>query len=501
MPLAPILAALPAASRTPAGGDSCTVWADAGECSSNPTFMLQNCAAACEAAGREKRELEECAGLIAGAGCRSEPVLARCGSACFLNFSASWTPDREGNCWYWATDGECDANPAWMESSCPRSCSKLRACAADPASDACSEPFECPLSRDRAGDCTERALRGECRGGGGAAWRAHAALSACSLSCHLLDPPSTSHTATRPLTRSSPLLDPPRQSRGPARCSASRALSLLSGVCPWRARTPWARHRPSCPRSRHPLSPRPPPLTESERRHAEERQRRQEAAAVTGRDAARSLEAWVTEGVLDASSTAGPAPEPSVHVETISATPRVRLLHDFVTADEAAALIALSEPLYHRSSTARATGDDKRTSFSATLPSSNSDVAAVRRRIARYSGYPEANLEPLQTVRYRGGEFYRPHHDFYNACETWYRGNRHFTFLIYLSDVAAGGDTNFPRLNITVPPTPLAALVFDNCLRNGEPDERTLHEGIEPSGGAVKYAINGWMRSRPISSL
>ncbi|EOD28154.1 hypothetical protein EMIHUDRAFT_235093 [Emiliania huxleyi CCMP1516] len=440
MPLAPILAALPAASRTPAGGDSCTVWADAGECSSNPTFMLQNCAAACEVAGREKRELEECAGLIAGAGCRSEPVLARCGSACFLNFSASWTPDREGNCWYWATDGECDANPAWMESSCPRSCSKLRACAADPASDACSEPFECPLSRDRAGDCTERALRGECRGGGGAAWRAHAALSACSLSCHLLDPPSTSHTATRPLTRSSPLLDPPRQSRGPARCSASRALSLLSG----------------------------------------ERQRRQEAAAVPGRDAARSLEAWVTEGVLDASSTAGPAPEPSVpRLETISATPRVRLLHDF-----AAALIALSEPLYHRSSTARATGDDKRTSFSATLPSSNSDVAAVRRRIARYSGYPEANLEPLQT-----------------ACETWYRGNRHFTFLIYLSDVAAGGDTNFPRLNITVPPTPLAALVFDNCLRNGEPDERTLHEGIEPSGGAVKYAINGWMRSRPISSL
>jgi len=39
----------------------------------------------------------------------------------------------------------------------------------------------------------------------------------------------------------------------------------------------------------------------------------------------------------------------------------------------------------------------------------------VRRRIARYSGYPEANLEPLQTVRYRAGEFYRPHHDFYNA--------------------------------------------------------------------------------------
>ena len=74
-------------------------------------------------------------------------------------------------------------------------------------------------------------------------------------------------------------------------------------------------------------------------------------------------------------------------------------------------------------------------------------------------------------------------------------GNRHFTFLIYLNHVDAGGETAFPRLNLTVTPVAYAALVFNNCLDNGEPDERSLHEGVAPSRG-VKYAINGWVRSK-----
>ena len=53
----------------------------------------------------------------------------------------------------------------------------------------------------------------------------------------------------------------------------------------------------------------------------------------------------------------------------------------------------------------------------------------------------------------------------------------------------------FPRLNLTVRPVAYAALVFNNCLDNGEPDERSLHEGVAPVTG-VKYAINGWVRSK-----
>ena len=101
----------------------------------------------------------------------------------------------------------------------------------------------------------------------------------------------------------------------------------------------------------------------------------------------------------------------------------------------------------------------------------------------------------MQAVRYHPGEFYKPHHDYYNACETWMNGNRHFTFLIYLNDVDEGGETGFPRLNISVTPTAYSALVFNDVLDNGEPDERTLHEGVPPVRG-IKYAINGWVRSK-----
>ena len=43
--------------------------------------------------------------------------------------------------------------------------------------------------------------------------------------------------------------------------------------------------------------------------------------------------------------------------------PRVRLLHNFVTAIEADRLIHLADVNFHRSSTARAGSDDKRTSW------------------------------------------------------------------------------------------------------------------------------------------
>uniref|UniRef100_A0A7S0Q0X4 Fe2OG dioxygenase domain-containing protein n=1 Tax=Coccolithus braarudii TaxID=221442 RepID=A0A7S0Q0X4_9EUKA len=206
----------------------------------------------------------------------------------------------------------------------------------------------------------------------------------------------------------------------------------------------------------------------------------------------------------DAASIAGLAPitggearwrPEAVRVETILDSPRVRLLHDFVTPEEAKALINLASSHYHRSSTARAGSDDYRTSESSMLPRSDPVVLSIRHRIAYFVGYPEQALEPLQTVRYKPGQYYKPHHDYYNACETWMDGNRHFTFLIYLNHVEAGGQTRFPALNLTVETAAFAALLFNNCLGNGEPDERTQHEGLPPTQG-MKYAINGWMRSK-----
>ena len=183
-------------------------------------------------------------------------------------------------------------------------------------------------------------------------------------------------------------------------------------------------------------------------------------------------------------------------VQHVWESPRVRLLHNFISAEDAQAIIQLATPHYHRSSTARAGNDESRTSHSAMLPTNHPAVASLRQLIAHFAGYPEHNLEPLQAVKYLPGEYYKPHHDYYNACETWLEGNRHFTFLVYLNNVeGGGGETRFPRLNVSVAPRAYSALLFNNCLDNGEPDERSQHEGVAPLGG-LKFAINGWMRSK-----
>ena len=40
-----------------------------------------------------------------------------------------------------------------------------------------------------------------------------------------------------------------------------------------------------------------------------------------------------------------------------------------------------------------------------------------------------------------------------------HNGNRHFTFLIYLNHVEGGGETSFPRLNITITPKAYLSLI------------------------------------------
>ena len=115
-------------------------------------------------------------------------------------------------------------------------------------------------------------------------------------------------------------------------------------------------------------------------------------------------------------------------------------------------------------------------------------VRSVRRRISLMCGYPDGNIEPLRGA-VPGGEFYRPHHDYYNSCETAERQPP--LHLPHLPQRRRGRRRDVvPELNITLNPVAYSALVFNNCLPNGEPDERSLHEGMDVTKG-TKYAING----------
>ena len=187
----------------------------------------------------------------------------------------------------------------------------------------------------------------------------------------------------------------------------------------------------------------------------------------------------------------------TVKVQQVLASPRVRLIHEFLTEEEAAEILRFAEPRFTRSPV-RSVATDRRTSMTATVGGSNWAVQKVRERISAFSGYEDHHLEPLQVVRYFPGQKYDPHHDLFDICDFPQKPRRHLTFLIYLNSMPgdAGGHTSFPRLNVRVQPTARTALVFNDVLDNGLDDERTEHGGSAPSSG-VKYAINCWIRARP----
>ena len=64
----------------------------------------------------------------------------------------------------------------------------------------------------------------------------------------------------------------------------------------------------------------------------------------------------------------------------------------------------------------------------------NALIQNIERRIASWSQIPESHGEPIQVLRYKPGEEYRSHYDyfFHNAGKL---NNRVATVLMYLSDV------------------------------------------------------------------
>ncbi|CAJ1409132.1 unnamed protein product [Effrenium voratum] len=120
---------------------------------------------------------------------------------------------------------------------------------------------------------------------------------------------------------------------------------------------------------------------------------------------------------------------------------------------------------------------------------------AVRERISDVIQVPSANFEEMQFLRnYAIGEKYVEHHDMNNISDNDHAcGPRIYTFFLYLSDVEEGGETNFPRLNISVKPRKGSALLWPSVLSHNPAvqDARTFHES-RPVVRGLKIAANVW---------
>lgn len=145
-----------------------------------------------------------------------------------------------------------------------------------------------------------------------------------------------------------------------------------------------------------------------------------------------------------------------------------------------------------------------RTSADATFWPINQDlvVHAVNHRIAAQAGHAPENQEMLCVLYYEPGQEYKPHFDYLfrdkdgKSEQLDQSGQRIGTFLVYLNDAYEGGETEFPKLDLKVKGAAGEGLYFENTLKDGLGDERTLHAGIPVVSGS-KWLATKWIREKP----
>ena len=132
-------------------------------------------------------------------------------------------------------------------------------------------------------------------------------------------------------------------------------------------------------------------------------------------------------------------------------------------------------------------------------------VARLDRRISQLMNFPLVNGEGLQVLRYGPGAQSTPHFDFLipgnaaNQQSLARSGQRVSSLVIYLNDVAAGGETVFPEAALSVCAHKGHAVYFEYCNDANQLDHLTLHAGAPVIAGE-KWALTKWMRQRPFVS-
>lgn len=115
---------------------------------------------------------------------------------------------------------------------------------------------------------------------------------------------------------------------------------------------------------------------------------------------------------------------------------------------------------------------------------------------------PPENADKVKLLHYCGQEKFDVHHDayqndLYGAQQLRNGGQRLFTTICYLNDVAEGGETVFPELKLAVRPQAGRVLVFANTVPGtAEPHPHALHAGTPVKSGE-KWVLSLWWRQFP----
>ncbi|RZB89164.1 probable prolyl 4-hydroxylase 9 [Glycine soja] len=210
----------------------------------------------------------------------------------------------------------------------------------------------------------------------------------------------------------------------------------------------------------------------------------------------------------------------SIPSQILSWRPRAVFFPNFTSVEVCQQIIEMAKPKLEPSKLALRKGEtaestkDTRTS-SGTFISASEDKSGildlVERKIAKVTMIPRTHGEIFNILKYEVGQKYDSHYDAFNPDEYGsVESQRIASFLLYLSNVEAGGETMFPYeggLNIDrgydyqkctglkVKPRQGDGLLFYSLLPNGKIDKTSLH-GSCPVIKGEKWVATKWIDDR-----
>jgi hypothetical protein len=221
---------------------------------------------------------------------------------------------------------------------------------------------------------------------------------------------------------------------------------------------------------------------------------------------------------------------PFKKVTLLSSSPLVLEIEDFLLDKMLQKVLASTKKgTWERSITIDEFGnevhdDPNRTSSTMSLVDavlSPSDLASIKRLVARFTGFEEFDIEyPVTLVMYQKDEFYNAHHDAGtvmfkngNPCEDFTSATsiddlvvaipddqpvRMVSLFVYLKTHAAG--TSFPWLGLTTEAKAGKCVLFANyCPTLGRLDPRAIHAGVRLDKAAVpKFGLNIFVTMPPL---
>lgn len=196
----------------------------------------------------------------------------------------------------------------------------------------------------------------------------------------------------------------------------------------------------------------------------------------------------------------------SLNAELVSETevkdredPWVLKIENFLSADEADALVAIAKGLNWQASSPVASASLKETSFvrrlslSASGKDCNDEACAkLHAKLSELVKVESKYMEPLEFQHYAKTQSFGMHHDF-NLHDLWLPvGPRILSMFLCLSDVPEGGAVGFPDLDwLLVPPKKGQLLIWPNVLTG---DMRKRHPDMASESLPVlegeKYGVH-----------